>query len=244
MLSSLAIVLLAAAPKAQAEKPVPPPPPPAALPAELPEFRGDLPSLNDVARPPPKGGLVGGELTKVLFPEKCEAGTAVDLSRTLHVSMNTLEKVQAWLDATPGLEEKLFDSKGTLGEVARLVGGSKAVPEQRCPLSTDEGWKLATSKVGTRPCERTAGRLGDFWWFHADKPAGVVAVSPGKAGNNCAVRLSSMLFDQKGKTRLQVHNDLQAPPSFTLLGDWCRNVEFKFDEKLNGFKARPTKCKP
>jgi hypothetical protein len=67
----------------------------------------------------------------------------------------------------------------------------------------------------------------------------------GKAvGDRCAVRVSTVFYDQTGKARLQVHNDLVGRESFTLLGDSCRNVDFTFDEKLNGYKARPTKCKP
>jgi hypothetical protein len=234
MLSSLAIVLFAAAPA------------PEALPAELPDFTSDLPSMKDVAKPPAKGGLVGGQFEQVLKPKGCEAGVSVDLGKAMNVTLNYVEKVQAWLDASPGLEAKVFAEKGTLGEVARLVGGSKPAAEKRCGLSAEEGWKLVSSKAPAAGCDKPSPRLGDYWWLHADKPAGVFAVSAaGKASTSpCAVRVSAVLFDQKGKTRLQVHNDLQSPPSFTLLGDWCRNVEFKFDENLNGFKARPTKCKP
>lgn len=214
---------------------------------ELPLLAGDLPSLAQAAGPPPPGGVRGGERVEVVRPKACGADTAVHLSRVLQVSLHTLSKLQGWLDQTDGLEARLFSGKGRLAEVSKLVSGAE--PSARlCTVPSADGWKLVPQKAPPSKCKASevpAGRLGDYWWTHAAKPAAVVAVSePAPGADNCRPRVSAVLFDQTGKARLRFHSDLYAPPQFTLLGDRCQALEFSHDEKVSGFKATPTPCKP
>jgi hypothetical protein len=210
---------------------------------ELPPLTAELPSLKDLPKPAGQGGQNAGEHLVTMKTTACAEGAQLDVTRVVQVALRTVERLQGWLDANPGLEEKLFATRGQLGEVAKLAAGSRVEPGGFCTLPVDEKWKLSPPAVLPATCKGGKGGAAGLstWWSHGGKPAIASKVS---SHTGCKPRVSMVLFDQAGKARLKFHSDLENPPSFTLLGDQCRNVDFAFDEKANGFTARASSCKP
>jgi hypothetical protein len=225
MLSVLAALALFAAP----------------APAELPPLTGDIPTGKGMVLVVDKGGTQPGERPIVYQGAGCEQRLVMG-DKVLHLALYWVEKLQGWLDTNAGLEEKLFAKKGTLGEVSKLVSGGGPA-EKKCELALAEGWKLAATAA---PGKCKAGTAPQAWWAHGGKTSAVVALAPAAkdAADACKPRASAVFFDQAGKARLRFHTDFGGAPQVTLMGDKCQNVDFSFDENVNGFKARLGSCKP
>lgn len=220
----------------------------APTPAELPPLTGALPSLRDAVsiEGQNKGGAGAGEKLLPWKPAGCEAARVVRADKVVHLSLYAVEKLQGWFNLNPGLEEKLFAAKGTLGEVSKLAAGGAVAPERKCALPVADGWKLKLDAAPPEKCKAAASAAPQAWWSHGGKISALVALGPAQKGaaDACRPRASAVLFDQAGRARVRVHTDLEGAPEITLLGDKCQHVELAFDENLNGFKARATSCKP
>lgn len=232
MLSLLASLALSAAP----------------APAELPLLTGELPSLREAVavEGQHKGGAGPGEKLLAWKPAGCEVARVVRADKVLHLALYSVEKLQGWFNLNPGLEEKLFTARGTLGEVSKLVAGGALAPERKCAVPVAEGWKLELDAAPPQKCKAAGPGVPQAWWSHGGKTSAVVALGPAPKGapDTCRPRASVVLFDQAGRARVRLHTDLERAPELTLLGDKCQHVELAFDENLNGFKARTTSCKP
>ena len=214
----------------------------APAPADLPPLTGDIPSGKGLVVVFDKGGTQAGERPVTFQGAGCEQ-RVVMTDKVVHLALYWVEKLQGWLDANAGLEEKLFAKKGTLGEVSKLVSGG-APAEKKCELALAEGWKLTAAAAPGSKCK--VGAAPQAWWANGGKSSAVVALAPAAkdAQDTCKPRASAVFFDQAGKARVRFHTDFSAPAQVTLLGDKCQNVDFSFDENLNGFKARLSSCKP
>ncbi len=220
---------------AVAAKPSAPPLPP------LPDIEPPLGRFDAVAGPVPEGGVP--DKTLVATFEGCPP-RAISLLRALSGTARAVEQLQLWLDATPGLERRLFQSREQLGEVIKQLADARLSLKRSCtapPLA--DGFKLELASATPRLCPAPQGATtGDFWFFTKEQPAAVVDVQPGHA-NACDPKLSVVLFDAKGGARVRVHVDGAFAPSMTVVGDRSQCIEFSWDTQKQVFSPRAKSCK-
>jgi hypothetical protein len=229
------MLALALALSVAAKPPAPPPPP-------LPDIPAPLGHFEAVASPVPEGGVPDQTLVAT-FPG-CPA-QAIWLLRALSGTARAVEQLQLWLDASPGFEGRLFTGKQQLGEVIRQLTDARLVPKRACTApALGDGYRLELASASPRLCPAPHGATtGDFWFFTKDAPAAVVEVQPGKT-RACAPRLSVVLFDPKGQSRVRVHVDGAGAPVMLVLGDKSQCIEFTWDSQKQVFSPRAKSCKP
>lgn len=215
-----------------------PPPPP--LPGDI---SAPLGHIGNVVDAPPKGGFL--ESDRVVLPkwEGCEQ-KGVYLMRFMGGTARVVEQLQQALDRGPGVEKKLFARKNVLTEVMRQLSTSKLEPKDGCkPVALGDGWRLELGAPPKKWCDAKAdAQEGEFWFFSAGKPAGVISVQKGSP-DACKPRLSTVLFDAKGVARVRVHADWGGGMSATLVGDKCQLIDFTLDGEKQAFVPTWKSCK-
>lgn len=207
------------------------------------DISAPLGHIGNVVDAPPKGGI--SESDRVVLPtwEGCEA-KGVYLMRMMGGTARAVEQLQQSLDRGPGAEKKLFARKDVLTEVMRQLGTSKLEPKAACKPSTlSDGYRLELAGAPKKFCDAKAdAQEGEFWFFSAGKPAGVISVQKGGA-DACKPRLSTVLFDAKGVARLRLHADWGGGMSATLVGDKCQVLEYTLDAGKQAFVPTWKSCK-
>lgn len=213
MLSLLLVVLSA-----------PPAPPP--LPGDVPAPFGHY---GAVVGDPPTGGVTEADRSVQPAWESCPA-QAVFLVRAMSGTIRALEQLQQSLDATPGVEKKLFARKAVLTEVLRHLSGAAWAPKVPCAASPlADGYRLDLAQAPKKWCDAKGAQDGEFWFFTRGKPAAVVSVRPGGETSPCKPRLSVTAFDPKGAARVRVHADWGGAVTAALVGDRCQLLDYQFD---------------
>lgn len=216
-------------------------PPLLPVPGEIPTPLGHIGNVVDA---PPVGGL--SETDRVVLPawEGCEA-KGVYLMRMMGGTARALEQLQQSLDRAPGAEKKLFARKNVLAEVMKQLGASKLSTKTACVASKlADGYRLELGWAPRKWCDAKAGvQDGEFWFFAADKAAGVISVQKGGA-EACKPRLSTVLFDARGVARVRLHADWGGGLSATLIGDRCQVIDYALDTQKQTFVPTWKSCKP
>lgn len=219
-------------------------PTPKAPPPPLPTISAPLGHFGAVIEPVPKEGVKDQE--RAVLPQIAQCTPqAVYLMRFLGGMSRVLEQAQQWMDLTPGLEQKLFAKKGTLGDVMKHLSQATFEDKKACgPLTLGDGYKLELDAAPKKLCDAgdRGDRLGEYWFFTKGKPAAVVSVQKGDV-DPCVLRLSAALFDARGVARVRVHGDWGAQLSATLNGDKCQKVDFTFDAGQQAFLPERKSCK-
>jgi len=111
------------------------------------------------------------------------------------------------------------------------------------PPKLTDGYKVLLDKAPKKLCPDKEPRgQGDFWFLNKKKPAAVVHVLPGDL-DACRLRISTVLFDSKGKARVRLHANYGGKLSAELLGEGCKGVDFALDEATQTFRATLKPCK-
>ncbi len=212
-------------------------------PPTLGEISTPLGHIGNVVDAPPVGGL--SETDRVVLPvwEGCEA-KGVYLMRLMGGTARALEQLQQSLDRAPGAEKKLFARKGVLTEVMKQLSTSRLEPKTACTASTlNDGFQLELTAAPRKWCDaKPEVQEGEFWFFSAGKPAGVISVQKGSP-DACKPRLSTVLFDAKGAARVRVHADWGGAMGATLVGERCQVVDYALDPTKQAFVPSWKSCK-
>ncbi len=191
---------------------------------------------------PEKGATPTTDLPVRFAPESCEP-QIIRLAAQVTGAMAAIEQLTAWVKVN-NLEGKLFSRKELLTESIALLTKSSLSANHSCtPLKTRDAFKLMAADAPAKFCAAELERsTGDFWLMADKKPAAVFNVMNGGT-NVCRPRISTTLFDSKGKARLLIHLDWGGDTSFTVIGDRCQNLDFTFDTKQQTFTGKRISCK-
>jgi len=230
MVTALVLLVLAGAPRA--------------APEPLPVISAPLGHIGDVVQPVPQGGLPEGEKPLPVTWADCQP-QVIYLARMLGGTARAVEQFDQWLSQAPAAKKKLFGKRDALGDTIKLMRDSDRVPKKLCkPPKLKDGFKLALDRAPAKLCADTDEKRqqGDFWFFTGKKAAAVIHVLPGEK-DACRPRISTVLFDSKGRARVRFHADYGGPLSAELLGDGCNAVDFTFAEVPQQFRATWKPCK-
>ncbi len=167
----------------------------------------------------------------------------VRLAAQVAGSIRAIEQLTQWLKDNK-LEGTFFARKELLTESIALLSKSTLSADHACaPLKLGNGYALPMADAPKKLCAAPVDRsTGDYWLTADGKTAAVMQVSEG-APVVCKPRVSTLLFDSKGKARLRINLDWGGTTSFTLFGDRCQNLEFTFDAGQQAFVPKKTACK-
>ncbi len=230
--------------------------------AALPPIPAPLGHLGDSLLDAPEGGVTGGEKVVISKYEGCARDRAVFLTRFVSGAALGGNQLQLWLAADKAVEAAVFKEPGTLARTLDVAREGTFVEGERCQAAPREGWKLELAAVPKSLCNKPRAKPGEgeFWFSRpmlterrpGDPPAppklprgmfsAVVRVAPAAPNieDRCRLRISSALFDDKGKARLLFHADYGAALAVEVRGDGC-SLDFTFDPAVQGFRARPAK---
>jgi hypothetical protein len=178
-----------------------------------------------------------GDSLMVFGGQACP-GRAASAMRALGGALSLLERLQRWFSDNPDAERRLFGRKGVLAELLTTTSESSVVASRSCtPPKLAEGWKWAFG-MAPKLCP-AASPSNQTWFVRSQKVAAAVVVTA--AADVCSPRLSTALFDPKGRVRVLLNVDFSSVPSVTLMGASCK-LELVFDSESKRFIGQWKSC--
>jgi hypothetical protein len=162
---------------------------------------------------------------------RCEA-KAIDVFKAAGGALRAVEQLQAWLEAAPSQQARLFGKKQVLASLFASVSQAEL---GRLRLKQLPAEVVRAPPDGAAWVEAEPGRgEGDFWLVVKGRPVGLVFVTP-STGDACLPRLVISLFDGKRQVRVRIDATWGGSMTASLVGDGCAAVDFALDEQRQVF---------